>query len=83
MLMNFGLKVIPVLLYIVCSASLFAKNIDIHDKVWLVSNMVTGNVHWAENFLEIEKLAKEKNGLMLPNWQRVYVLIQIVKSIIF
>lgn len=41
--MNFGLKVIPVLLYIVCSASLFAKNIDIHDKVWLVSNMVTWN----------------------------------------
>ena len=60
-------QVIPKLffsfLFFACSSALLAKNIDIRDKVWLVSDMVTGNVHWAENFLEIEKLAKEQKWL--------------------
>lgn len=43
------------------SSSLYAKNIDIHNKVWMVSSMVTGNVLWAEKFLEIERLAKNQN----------------------
>ena len=53
-------KLFFAILFFACSSALLAKNIDIRDNVWLISNMVTGNVHWAENFLEIEKLAKEK-----------------------
>ncbi len=47
------------MLFILICSDVYS-NIDIVNNVWMVSSMVTGSVSWAEKFLEIENLAKEK-----------------------